>query len=619
MQFHVTNSPFNEEQADLLNRLLPTLSPSQKLWLGGYLAASPQAEALAVPVTTGSPVAVAPVAESAAVVAPSAPAAPKEVTILYGSQTGNAQRLAQNLARTLEEQGLVISLSSMRDFKPNALKKLTHLLILVSTHGEGDPPDAALPFYEFIHSKRAPKLEQLRYSVLGLGDTSYEFYCQTGKDFDKRLEELGGERLASRADCDVDYDDDASAWFREVVEALKDNQDQAAAGPAAQEAAAAVGVAEAPGYSRTHPFEAEILENLNLNGRGSAQETRHIELSLEGSNLQYEPGDALGVYPQNHPELVELLIRENGWQADELVPVNKDGDERPLSEALTSYVEITVLTKPLLTKLAELSSSIGLKKLVADEADLKAYLSGRDLLDLSQDFGPLGLPARQFVGALRKIPARLYSISSSYKANPDEVHLTIRTVRYESNGRSRYGVCSVQCAERAAAGEALPVYIHQNPNFKLPTDGDTPIIMIGPGTGVAPFRAFLQEREENGDAGKSWLFFGDQHFHTDFMYQTEWQQWLKNGTLSRMDVAFSRDQEEKVYVQHRMKEQAAELVNWLKEGAYLYVCGDEKRMANDVHLTLAEILEQEGGMSPDEASAYLTQLVQDRRYQRDIY
>ncbi|MFS0728078.1 assimilatory sulfite reductase (NADPH) flavoprotein subunit [Paenibacillus sp. 1P07SE] len=617
MQFHVTNSPFNEEQAELLNRLLPTLTPSQVLWLSGYLAAAPQAAAAPATGDAGAAVAVAPAGLPAAVVP--VPAAPKEVTVLFGSQTGNAQRLAQSLARTLEEQGLVTTLTSMRDFKPAGLKKLTHLLILVSTHGEGDPPDAALPFYEFLHSKRAPKLDQLKFSVLGLGDTSYEFYCQTGKDFDKRLEELGGERLAARADCDVDYDEAAAAWFREVQEALKDQSHSPAAGAAVQEAAAATGVAEAPGYSRTHPFEAEILDNINLNGRGSNQETRHLELSLEGSNLQYEPGDALGIYPQNHPELVELLIRENGWQAEELVPVNKDGDERSLTEALTRYYEITVLTKLLMVKLAELSSSEGLRRLVADEGELKDYLGGRDLLDVSQDFGPLGLPARQFVGALRKIPARLYSISSSLKANPDEVHLTIRTVRYESQGRSRYGVCSVQCAERAAAGDSLPVYIHENPNFKLPQDGDTPIIMIGPGTGVAPFRAFLQEREENGDGGKSWLFFGDQHFHTDFLYQTEWQQWLQNGTLTRMDVAFSRDTEHKVYVQHRMKEQAADLVQWLKDGAYLYVCGDEKRMANDVHLMLAEILEQEGGMTPDEASAYLTDLVQQRRYQRDIY
>jgi len=618
MQFHVTNSPFNEQQAELLNQLLPTLTPSQKLWLGGYLAASPLAEAPAAPIaapTTAPALAVTPQAAAA----PAAPPAPKEVTVLFGSQTGNAQRLAQNLARTLEEQGQVVTLTSMRDFKPNALKKLTHLLILVSTHGEGDPPDAALPFYEFLHSKRAPKLEQLKFAVLGLGDTSYELFCQTGKDFDKRLEELGGERLASRADCDVDYDDTAAAWFREVSEALKGGAQASEDSPAVQEAAAATAVADAPGYSRTHPFAAEILENLNLNGRGSNQETRHIELSLEGSNLTYEPGDALGIYPENHPELVELLIRENGWQADEQVAINKDGDERTLHEALTRHFEITVLTKPLLTKLAELSTSESLRRLVASEEELKAYLPGRDLLDVTQDFGPLGLPARQFASVLRKMPPRLYSISSSCKANPDEVHLTIRTVRYEAHGRSRYGVCSVQCAERAAAGDTLPVYIHQNPNFKLPQDGDTPIILIGPGTGVAPFRAFLQEREENGDAGQSWLFFGDQHFHTDFLYQVEWQQWLKNGTLTRLDVAFSRDQEEKIYVQHRMKEQAAELWQWLKNGAYVYVCGDEKRMAHDVHLTLAEIIEQEGGMSSEEASAYLTDLVQQRRYQRDIY
>jgi sulfite reductase (NADPH) flavoprotein alpha-component len=613
----VTNSPFNQEQADLFNRLLPNLTKEQLIWLSGYLAAlngmgTPVTLDTALLASSGTNLALSGINDSSD---------SKEVTVLFGSQTGNCQRLAQELSRKLEQRGYKVSLFSMSDFKPNGLKKIRNLLILVSTHGEGDPPDNALPFFEFLHSKRAPQLEDLRYSVLALGDTSYEFFCQTGKDFDRRLNELGGKQLCPRTDCDLDYDEPALEWFNNVVNAL---------GVMPEATALAAGVTltvgngnamEQSGYSRTSPFEAEVLENLNLNGRGSNQETRHIELSLEGSNLQFEPGDALGIYPTNHPELVDKLISEMGWKPEEVVPVNKKGDESLLREALLRHYEITVLTKPLLEQMAQLSSGNGLQELLepGHNQELKAYMDGRDLLDLVQDFPISGLSAVQFVSMLRKMPARLYSIASSLKANPDEVHLTIRALRYNAHGRDRYGVCSVQSAERLQLGDTLPVYVHRNPNFKLPPTSDIPIIMIGPGTGVAPFRAFMQEREENGDEGKTWLFFGDQHFLTDFLYQVDWQKWLKKGNLSRMDVAFSRDTDKKVYVQHRMLEKSRELFQWLEEGAYVYVCGDEKHMAHDVHITLTTILEQEGGMEPDAAAAYLTEMQRQRRYQRDIY
>jgi sulfite reductase (NADPH) flavoprotein alpha-component len=610
LQLQVVNSPFNQEQVELLNRLLPTLTETQQIWLSGYLSALYRMEPM---VTSGTALQAAPIPSPN-----SQPAASKEVTVLFGSQTGNGQRLAKVLSGKLEERGFQLTLSSMNDFKPIGLKKVQNLLIVVSTHGEGDPPDNALPFYEFLHSKRAPQLEELRYSVLALGDSSYEFFCQTGKDFDKRLEELGGKRIVPRTDCDLDYDEPAAGWFEAVLGVLLEV-------PAiATEMNTAVDNVLLPGppaYSRTSPFDAEILENLNLNGRGSSRETRHLELSLEGSNLQYEPGDSLGIYPQNHPELVDMLIQAMGWQAEEPVPVNKQGDVRPLHEALLCNYEITVLTKPLLEQAAKLSTNNGLRELVepGHEQELRSYLNGRDLLDLVQDFSPWDVSAADFVSILRKLPARLYSIASSSKANPDEVHLTIRTVRYESHGRDRFGVCSVQCAERLQPGDTLPIYIHSNPNFKLPSNPDIPIIMIGPGTGVAPFRAFLQEREETGAEGKTWLFFGDQHFVTDFLYQVEWQKWLKEGVLTRMDVAFSRDTEQKVYVQHRMLEKSRELYQWLQEGACIYVCGDEKHMAHDVHATLAIILEQEGGMSSEEALAYLVDMQQQKRYQRDVY
>ncbi|WP_439024500.1 assimilatory sulfite reductase (NADPH) flavoprotein subunit [Bacillus halotolerans] len=604
MQLQVMNSPFNQEQAELLNRLLPTLTESQKIWLSGYLSA----QSVSVLETSGAPAAV-----SAGV---TAPAISKEVTVLYGSQTGNAQGLAENAGKQLEERGFQVTVSSMSDFKPNQLKKINNLLIVVSTHGEGEPPDNALSFHEFLHGRRAPKLDDLRFSVLALGDSSYEFFCQTGKEFDQRLEELGGKRISPRVDCDLDYDEPAAEWLESVCEGLS----EAEGGSAAPAPAAAPQTGESA-YSRTNPFRAEVLENLNLNGRGSNKETRHVELSLEGSGLTYEPGDSLGVYPENDPVLVDLLLQEMNWDPEEIVTLNKQGDVRPLKEALISHYEITVLTKPLLEQAAHLTGSEELRELLApgNEGKVKAYIEGRDLLDLIRDYGPFSVTAQEFVSILRKMPARLYSIASGLSANPDEVHLTIGAVRYDAHGRERKGVCSILCAERLQPGDTLPVYVQRNQNFKLPKDPETPIIMVGPGTGVAPFRSFMQEREETGAEGKAWMFFGDQHFVTDFLYQTEWQNWLKDGVLTKMDVAFSRDTEEKVYVQHRMLEQSAELFEWLQEGAAVYICGDEKHMAHDVHNTLLDIIEKEGNMTREKAEVYLADMQQQKRYQRDVY
>ncbi|MGO4538280.1 assimilatory sulfite reductase (NADPH) flavoprotein subunit [Paenibacillus sp. 2TAB19] len=621
MEIQATNSPFNQEQSDWLNRLLPTLTDYQRIWLSGYLSAA-QSAAL---VSAGSAVAIAeaPQAAGQAQVQALAPVA-KDVTILFGSQTGNSDKLAKKMAKRLEGEGFEVTTASMNSFKPNNLKKISHLLIVVSTHGEGEPPDTAISFHEFLHSKRAPQLEGLQYSILALGDTSYEFFCQTGKDFDKRLEELGGTRLVERADCDVDFDETATEWMSQVSGALA-KLVQAQSGVATQAAGSAVGqpaaVAVESEYSRANPFQAEVLENLNLNGRGSDRETRHVEISLEGSDLTYEPGDSIGIIPENDSALADELIALMGWKADEKVTVNKNGEQRALRDALISYYEITVLTKPLLKQFAETTSNAELTELVGEgqEQKLKAYLNGRDLIDLVKDYSLKGLSTQSFVSLLRKIPARLYSISSSLNANPEEVHITVRSVRYEANGRERNGVCSVQLAERVAAGDKLPIFIQNNPNFKLPESTDTPIIMIGPGTGVAPFRAFLGEREEAGAEGKSWLFYGDQHFATDFLYQVEWQRWLKDGVLTRMDVAFSRDTAEKVYVQHRMLEKGEELYKWLQEGAHVYVCGDEKRMAHDVHAALLEIIGRHGGLSPEQATEYMAQLQQQKRYQRDVY
>jgi sulfite reductase (NADPH) flavoprotein alpha-component len=595
------NSPFNQEQAELLNRLLPTFTESQKVWLSGYLAgaaSAPLASVIGVPSQQGT----------------TEGTASKEVTILYGSQTGNARGLAKKASTTLEGKGFQVTVSAMSDFKPNNIKKVKNLLIIVSTHGEGDPPDNALTFHEFLHGKRAPKLEDLNFSVLSLGDSSYEFFCQTGKQFDARLEELGGTRLYPRFDCDLDYDEPAAEWLEGIISSLSEAKGGI---PALTQVTSTQSVEST--YSRTNPFRAEVLDNLNLNGRGSNKETRHLELSLEGSGISFEPGDSLGIYPENEPELVNLLLEELKWSPDESVTINKQGEVLSLRDALKTYFEITTLTKPLLEKAAQLTANSDLLELLNDSDKVKSYLEGHDLLDVVRDFGPVNSSPQEFVSILRKMPARLYSIASSLNANPDEVHLTIGAVRYNAYGRDRKGVCSMFTAERLQPGDTVPIYIQHNENFKLPANPDTPIIMVGPGTGVAPFRSFMQEREETGAEGKSWMFFGDQHFVTDFLYQTEWQKWLKDGVLTKMDVAFSRDTAEKVYVQHRMLEQSKELFQWLREGAAVYICGDEKHMAHDVHQTLIDIIQKEGSLSQEEAEAYLADMQQQKRYQRDVY
>ncbi|MFD4930194.1 assimilatory sulfite reductase (NADPH) flavoprotein subunit [Peribacillus butanolivorans] len=602
MQLQVSNSPFNHEQTELLNNLLPSLTETQKVWLSGYLTAS-----LSVFNAETADVSVA---------QPSGKTISKEVTILYGSQTGNAQGLAENAARKLEGNGFQVTTSSMSDFKVNNLKKVQNLLIAVSTHGEGDPPDNTLSFHEFLHGRRAPSLGDLRFSVLALGDSSYEFFCETGKQFDKRLEELGGTRLFPRMDCDLDYDEPAAEWLEGVISSLSEEQ-----GSTVSAVPATLTPVSEHTYSRTNPFKAEVMENINLNGRGSNKETHHIELSLEGSGLTFEPGDSLGIYPQNDSILVDMLLKELDWDPEEIVKVNKQGDLRKLRESLIYNFEITVLTKSLIEQAAQLSGNEDLKALLSagNEEKLKEYREGRDLLDFARDFGKWGESAQEFVSILRKIPARLYSIANSLSAYPDEVHLTVGAVRYDSHGRERKGVCSILCAERLQPGDTLPVYIQHNQNFKQPKNPDTPIIMVGPGTGIAPFRSFIQEREETEANGKTWLFFGDQHFVTDFLYQTECQKWLKTGVLTKMDVAFSRDADEKVYVQHRMLEHSRKLYEWLQEGAAVYICGDEKNMAHDVHNTLIEIIEKEGQMSHADAQDYLEEMQQNKRYQRDVY
>ncbi|KGR78435.1 assimilatory sulfite reductase (NADPH) flavoprotein subunit [Ureibacillus sinduriensis] len=608
MKLEVTNSPFNEQQVQQLNEIFATLTQNQKIWLTGYLSAT----ALVGTQSTNESTVVEQPSNSAGVLPTAKKAPSKHITVLYASQTGNASKLAKKYGEQLQKFGFEVNVSSMSDFKTNALKKLDHLLVIASTHGEGEPPDNAIAFHSYLYGKRAPRLDHVKFAVLSLGDSSYEFFCKTGQDFDEQLEKLGAQRLVDRVDCDLDYDEPAAKWFDTVKEKLQEDQ---VSGQTLQEAAPTV-LESSVQYTRKNPFNAEILEKINLNAEGSNKETIHLELSLENSGITFEPGDSLAIYPKNNENLVSSLIAALGFNAEK--SVNVEGEEVTLKDALTNLLEVTVLSKQVMQKIGEYTLNDDFHALLADRTAFKSYTHGRDLLDIVEKFAPYSWDEQNFVNVLRKLPARQYSISSSLAAYPDEVHVTIGAVRYELEGRERLGVCSTHVADNLEIGDHVRVYVQQNPNFKLPTD-DKPIIMVGPGTGVAPFRSFIQEREERGAEGKNWLFFGDQHFVTDFLYQTEWQSWLKSGVLTKLDLAFSRDRAEKVYVQHKMQKHAAEIFEWLEQGAYFFVCGDKDQMAADVHNTLLHIIADQGNKTEEQAKEYLENLRKQKRYQRDVY
>ncbi len=594
----IQSSPLSDEQRTRISQLLSELDSNQLHWLSGYLAgylvSGPAATGTSPAITTDTAVAY-------------------QLTILVGTQTGNAEGVAEQMAARAAEKGIPAKVIDLADYKPKQLKQEQYLAVVTSTHGEGEPPDNAIDFREFLLGRKAPKVPDLRYSVLSLGDSSYEFFCQTGKEFDERLAELGASPLAERVDCDVDYEDLAEQWIERVLE-------QVAASAGASGTTVQAGPAVAPTasvYGRKNPFRATILANQVLNGRESDKEVRHIEFSLEDSGLQYKPGDSLAICPENPPTLVQELIATLGYEAE--APVEISGEPVSLAEALSRYREITLLTPPLMKQWADLAGNDELRALVDKSDELRAWTAGRDLLDLVRQWPLPALEPQQLVNLLRALPPRLYSISSSQSAEEDEVHITVATVRYTSHDREREGVASTWLADRLEEGAEVPVYIDPNKNFALPEDDSLPVIMIGPGTGVAPFRAFMQEREERDASGDNWLLFGDRRFRSDFLYQAEWLKWRRDGLLTRLDVAFSRDQEEKRYVQHCLRERAAEVWAWLERGAFLYVCGDADRMAPDVHQALLGIVSEQGGKTPEQAEEYLRQLNRDKRYQRDVY
>lgn len=603
-----------------MNQFVPVLpdtapfTPEQRAYLNGFLAGlfsrAPQ------PNLTG------PAAESK-------PLTP--LTILFGSQTGNAENLSKCIAKEAGKRGFAPTVQDLGKYATAQLASEQALLVITSTYGDGEPPDNAKAFWEFLSSEAAPKLTQMKFSVLALGDSNYPKFCAFGKSVDERLAKLGATRVHPRTDCDVEYEEPFAKWMDGALGALSaqgaeaakkclviSNQSEAATGSPAP--SALITNHSVPTYSRSHPFPAPLLANVRLNGEGSAKDTRHFAFSLEGSGLSYDAGDALGVRATNCAELVEELLRALGRSGEEPVP-DRDGKETPLREALIHHYEITRIPSPLLKAVAERSGDAELLKLTAPgtNGELTKFLWGREIIDLLHAHPAAKFAPTEFIALLKKLQPRLYSISSSPKAHPGEVHLCVGVVRYDSLGRSRKGVCSTFLAERVPTGGAVPVFVHHNKNFRPPANMDAPMIMVGPGTGIAPFRAFLEERKASGAKGKNWLFFGDQRAATDFLFREEIETMQREGTLHRLDLAFSRDQAEKVYVQNRMTEHAKELYAWLEEGGGFYVCGDASRMAKDVDAALHQVIQTAGGKTAEEATAYVAALKKDKRYQRDVY
>lgn len=592
--------PLNPEQLARLTAATTDLTPTQLAWVSGYfwgvLNQQPGANALAA-------------APAAAVETPT-------ITLLSASQTGNARRVAEALRDDLLAAKLNVKLVSAGDYKFKQIANEKLLVVVASTQGEGEAPEEAVALHKFLFSKKAPKLDGAAFAVFGLGDTSYEFFCQAGKDFDSRLAELGAERLLDRVDADVEFQAAAAEWRARIVDVLKARVPKETSAQAAATATGAVNEVFTSPYTKEEPLTATLSVNQKITGRDSEKDVRHLEIDLGDSGLRYQPGDALGVWYQNDPALVKELVELLWLKGDEQVTVN--GKTLPLAEALQWHFELTVNTANIVENYAALTRSESLLPLVGDKAQLQHYAATTPLVDMVR-FSPAQLDADALIGLLRPLTPRLYSIASSQAEVETEVHVTLGVVRYEVEGRARAGGASGYLADRVEEEGEVRVFIEHNDNFRLPANPKTPVIMIGPGTGIAPFRAFMQQRAADGAEGKNWLFFGNPHFTEDFLYQVEWQRYVKEGVLNRIDLAWSRDQKEKIYVQDKLRQQGAELWRWINDGAHIYVCGDANRMAKDVEQALLDVIAEFGAMDAETADEYLSELRVERRYQRDVY
>lgn len=583
------NEPLTVDRQQQLNAVVADFSHEQLLWSSGYLAG------LAASSNVG-----------AAAPAPRADTDASTWTILYATETGNSRRVAEMLAGQGRDAGLAVELHDLRNFKPRALTRVTQALFVIATHGIGEAPDGSELFFEYWLGENAPRLEQLTYSVLALGDSSYADFCEMGVRLDQQLKSLGATALTERVNCDLDFDGPAATWAGQVVAKALERAPSTPTRPAHLRA-----VSASPDYSRQNPYPAEVLVRQPITGPASSKSVYHVELDIEGSGLDYLPGDSLGVVSRNPEALIEALLSATGLDADDTV--NLDGASIPLAQALRDRKEITALSRPFLQQVS--ADHPALDAVLADRDTLARYFKTHQLIDVVSEH-PRDWTAQAFADALRGLTPRLYSIASSPLANPGEAHLTVGKVAYHAWGRDHWGSASTYLADGPAQ---VPVYVEPNDHFRLPDDGDTPIIMIGAGTGVAPYRAFIEHRAALGHRGDNWLIFGDRNFASDFLYHLEWLRYRKEGLLARLDVAFSRDQLQKHYVQHLVLEQAREVRRWLERGAHVYVCGDADYMAVDVHKALQAVLEKDSGLSPDEAAAELSALKQAGRYQRDVY
>ena len=585
------NAPFAPEDIEILNSVVARTTPQQRSWLAGFFAGFEAAQ------------------QGGAQLQPVAAAKPREaLTVLYASESGNAEALAMKTKKLAQKHGLDARIFDMADVDVDVLGKAKNLMVFASTWGEGDPPSRALDFYAGLMGEGAPRLDKsVRFAVLALGDTAYAQFCATGKAIDARLEALGATRAVARIDLDLDFAKQAAEWTEGALKELAPDEASATATVVHVDFKGTVQIAdEEPLYTADNPLEAEIAQLVNLNGTGSTRETWHVEIAADAPGFSYLPGDSIGVLPENDPDLALELAEAVGLGADGAVV--KD---------LRETYDVTTLSRVLVEAYAKLTGRPDVAKLAEPKA-FAAFAEDRQLVDLFETY-PETLEAKQLFALLRPLPGRLYSVASSLAAHPGEAHLLVGAVRWDLHGKKRRGVASTYLADRRRMGDKMRIYVKPNRHFRLPEDTQRPIIMIGAGTGVAPYRAFIEERIEQGAKGKSWLVFGERNYTYDFLYQLEWQEHLESGALSRIDVAFSRDQPEKIYVQQRLWEHRADVLKWVEEGAHIYVCGDEKGMGRDVDVMLGRILADAARGDDEAGRAKLKELAKVGRYQRDVY
>lgn len=599
-----TTLPLTPEALQTLSGLTPT----QLAWLSGYAWARSQGAQNSLASN---------LAESAVNFNPvlTTQAEPLKVTVLSGSQTGNAKSVADQLAERLKTEGVDVVRTQLKDYKAKNIADEKLVLLVTSTQGEGEAPEEGVVLLKLLNGKKAPKLPQLQFAVLGLGDSSYPNFCQAGKDFDQRFAQLGANRLLDVALADLDFNATAEKWIEDVVAVVKEKAASAVATATTSVQTATI-LAEPSKYNKENPFAATLITNQRLTDREAEKDVRHLEFDLSGSGLHYQAGDVLGVYFENDPALVAEILAAVAVNGEDIVEVN--GKTLPISTALQTELELTQNTPAFVKAYAALANHAALNAIVADSAQLAELVANTPIVDVLNAY-PTQLTAAQLSTLFRPITPRLYSISSSPEEVGEEVHLSVGVVRYAHNGKARAGGASSYLADRVEEDGQVRVFVEHNDNFRLPQDNTKPIIMIGSGTGIAPFRAFVQQRAAEQAEGKNWLIFGNQHFALDFLYQTEWQQFAKDGFLHKYSFAWSRDQAEKIYVQDKIRENAEDLWQWLQQGAHIYVCGDAARMAKDVNQALLEVIAQQGQLSADDAEEYLDNLREEKRYQRDVY